>query len=1032
MTLTTPVARSDPGQSEDAKVTTCGGPKEAATRLQQRIEQAGETLQGLSVFVSGNALDVPPPASLFIVDLADEDAIKRRVAELAEAAKAKQPVPPQPGSVADCASRYPELAAQSAELDSLKTGINRLRLEFLSLPRVRRDALVSSQQSVLAHGQKVVELEHERASAERQQSEASGLIETAEAQARSEITVDLRELASQRALLEKSREEIAGLQVRFSTHLRERTEGYRNTASQLSGLASVLTQGYLPQKINAAYDQTVQIWRQLVDQGFERIVDPQRYEPLPTLPAVPVMLLSRLGADPQAGAYQDAYRKAQIEYASVAALRQERFAEERNSLFRLLLQASKLRSELLKETAAIDHTPAFQLAENYFSDLYREIRIVPYRLYAFLMTQFLDIREKAGTGMLGLLEISGQLAIFALLVAIPFAIFYSVRGIGGWLDGLRREMIREQMHLTEARRRMVRATAIVIRRINVYLPWVVMLLGIWLAERLIAATVFADIAAVLPYLAYYVWFRIFVNLVSGLMGIIAYTGTLKGVSAVGVRIQHTAKRVGAFFFIALAMQHATLDVVGEALVYRIVSALMLYLGAVICFVAARQWRDEIVSRADRVLPVWLAGRVQQVCSGWLSWFGCLPALILLIGGMSFARVRNWAGETDLFKHIGAEIFRRRIEGTVGGGTENAAQKKNGVLPAEYLNWFDLGAPEDASLLIEPSNGIVERIQAIVQAWTRESGGEHSLAIYGDKGSGKSSLLRVVENASQGCRVIKITVPAKLASRAGALEFFSKSLALDLAEGLASLAAMDKRSEKTLVLVDEAHNLFLAKPGGFEGYQAFMELVNANTTNLFWCVNFNRRSWDYLEGAFGRGQLFRNTLEIPPLTDADVQNLILRRHRHTGFLLSYDTIIRATQGPDDFTGLAQIETQFFRLLWGQSKGNPRAAIVLWTSALSPAGKDRLKVGIPYYRPIIGLAKLGDEALFVYAAIVRHENLTVAEAVATTSLPEAVVRDAIRAGINANAIACGEDKRYRFSPTAQFALIQFLLGKNFIHG
>ncbi|BAN34122.1 hypothetical protein SCD_n00273 [Sulfuricella denitrificans skB26] len=75
------------------------------------------------------------------------------------------------------------------------------------------------------------------------------------------------------------------------------------------------------------------------------------------------------------------------------------------------------------------------------------------------------------------------------------------------------------------------------------------------------------------------------------------------------------------------------------------------------------------------------------------------------------------------------------------------------------------------------------------------------------------MLRVVENASQGCRVIKITVPAKLATRASALEFFSKSLALDLAEGLASLAAMDKRSEKTLVLVDEAHNLFLAKPGG---------------------------------------------------------------------------------------------------------------------------------------------------------------------------------------------------------------------------
>lgn len=1013
--------------AEEAKLPesrpTCAEATVVADTLRQRLEQARATLAGLATFVAGESLGEIPAASLFIVDLADEKAIERRL----DALRAFRNSPP-PQAV-DCAAQYPELAAEVTAMTELQAEINRLRLEFLSLPRARREALVNAQQSLLVHAESASELAREQAVAERQQSESSLSLENAEQQARSAATAHLREIAAQRAVLEKAREDLAGIQIQFSSDLRARADMHGRIAERLSGLAATLTQASTADAIARAYEESAGIWRGLVDQIFARIADPGRYEPIPRLPALSVALLARAGDEAVAADYRAAHLAAVAEHKRLSVLRQQRYAEERNNVFRLFLAASKLRSELLKENVARGNARVTALSEAYFADLYREVRIVPYRLYAFVTTTYIDFREQARGGFDGLFNIARQVMIFALFVALPFLVYQALRRAVAKLESLRYRMLREQLNLPEARQRAARLATIAIQRVNAYLPWAVMLAAIWLAESLVADTVFADVAAVLPYIAYYIWYRIFVTAVASGLGIIAYSGAMQSLTTRRKRVQRMAQRVGAFFFIALALRHATQDVVGEALVYQLVVAAMIYLGLVICAVAARHWRAEIAAAARRALPAWAATRIERYCAGRLSWFVCLPALILVVAGLTVRQIHEWASQTDALKRVTAELFRRRVESATqdkGGSKASAAPP-----PDDYLAWFDLGAPADATLIVEPSTGITTDVLEAVETWKRTVGGEHSLALVGDKGSGKSSLLRVIEHVGKDCSVVKITVPPKLVTREAVLAFFSEQLGLDLSRGAETLVASDAMREQTLILVDEAHNLFFAAIGGFAGYRAFMELVNAGTANLFWCAAFNRRAWDYLLGVFGSNQYFRNALPVPPMSDADIQKLILTRHRRTGYAVSYDAIIRATQSPEEYGGMAQIETQFFRLLWGQSKGNPRAAIVLWRSALHAAGGKHLKVGIPRYKPIKGLEKVGDDALFVYAAILRHENLTAEEVIATTDLAPGVVHDALRVGIDCEAIARGEDRRYRASPTAQFALVQLLMGKNFIH-
>lgn len=183
-----------------------------------------------------------------------------------------------------------------------------------------------------------------------------------------------------------------------------------------------------------------------------------------------------------------------------------------------------------------------------------------------------------------------------------------------------------------------------------------------------------------------------------------------------------------------------------------------------------------------------------------------------------------------------------------------------------------------------------------------------------------------------------------------------------------LKSATNSGRETIVLLDEAHNFFLAHPDGFEGYRVFQKMRVETAPTHFWYATFNHHSWNYLNGVFGTALGWPRSLEMPPFSENDLRQLIMKHHHRTKFRLSYDTIISAAQSPDELGAAGQIETQFFRLLWGQSKGNPRTGLVLWLSSLRRAADGRLHVSIPQYQAPKALLSMSDDQLSVCAAVV----------------------------------------------------------------
>lgn len=162
----------------------------------------------LTAFIAGSVLEDIPPAALFTVNLQDEDAIKRRIVELKSFADHPELGMPQLSrTVISCLGDNAEYTDTVGRLRDNEQAVNTLRLQFLGLSAEQRTGLLNAQEEARRHENVVQQLEQERSDALAQQQLAERSIEVAQQQAKDALTSDLRELASQRALIEKVRQE---------------------------------------------------------------------------------------------------------------------------------------------------------------------------------------------------------------------------------------------------------------------------------------------------------------------------------------------------------------------------------------------------------------------------------------------------------------------------------------------------------------------------------------------------------------------------------------------------------------------------------------------------------------------------------------------------------------------------------------------------------------------------------------------------------------------------------------------------------
>jgi len=88
--------------------------------------------------------------------------------------------------------------------------------------------------------------------------------------------------------------------------------------------------------------------------------------------------------------------------------------------------------------------------------------------------------------------------------------------------------------------------------------------------------------------------------------------------------------------------------------------------------------------------------------------------------------------------------------------------------------------------------------------------------------------------------------------------------------------------KRVVIFDNCHFLYMRKPGGFDIFYEFLDMISSQ--DRIFVTTWNLYTWKYLNEAFGLGRYFPVQIFIPAFNKEDLRLFILKRYGFQTFHL----------------------------------------------------------------------------------------------------------------------------------------------------
>ncbi|MBW2534917.1 MAG: ATP-binding protein [Deltaproteobacteria bacterium] len=346
----------------------------------------------------------------------------------------------------------------------------------------------------------------------------------------------------------------------------------------------------------------------------------------------------------------------------------------------------------------------------------------------------------------------------------------------------------------------------------------------------------------------------------------------------------------------------------------------------------------------------------------LAWV--VPLLVFRIGKRLMAK-------GGLLTYLRAKLLRRMSRRT----RHEEQHATPTTLPERYVEQFPLYPlqGEEGEVLL-PRQKQLDRALAQIERWQKKRL-DGLLVVVGEKGIGKTTFLALLDRAISGVYVTSHTLNRKFRTEQALVADLGEALGFEGGETVGALAAMLRDGGDQVVLLDEAHNVFLRTVDGFRAMEALGRLVNFTSENVFWVLVFNSQAWNFVSRASRHARIFRQVLRLPSWSQDELEELIAKRNERAGLQIEFEELLLDAE--ESSTGgfeLVASADGFFRLLWEVSRGNPRVATYLWLHALTPITDERLRVGLIREEPAAAFDKMDPELLFALAAVAQHENLS----------------------------------------------------------
>lgn len=305
-------------------------------------------------------------------------------------------------------------------------------------------------------------------------------------------------------------------------------------------------------------------------------------------------------------------------------------------------------------------------------------------------------------------------------------------------------------------------------------------------------------------------------------------------------------------------------------------------------------------------------------------------------------------------------------------------RRFGALPGIYQHLFRL-QPQQEERYFCARESELARGAALLRGWLDGRG--LALAVVAEKGGGKTSYLHRLEAEGKGAwQPVWLSLDESISGADQLLPLLAGALGHPEAAGLAELAATLKEDgRRRLLFLENLHNLFLRTVKGFDGLREFLLFLAETREQIGWVVSCGHFGWRYLSRVLPLERYFSRPIRLEGLDARELEDLVLLRHRVSGFRLVFDPPEtgrdrrRLQRLRDERQRHRLLQRRYFDRLRELSAGNIRAALVYWLSSVREIREDTLVIGPPQEFDPAFLQQLPPEDLFYLGALLQHEML-----------------------------------------------------------
>lgn len=327
---------------------------------------------------------------------------------------------------------------------------------------------------------------------------------------------------------------------------------------------------------------------------------------------------------------------------------------------------------------------------------------------------------------------------------------------------------------------------------------------------------------------------------------------------------------------------------------------------------------------------------------------------------------------------------RSIEKTIGlSSFLTETDQKIQELPKSYRELYDLQKPIELDLYVNIDDNI-RNIEKAYSAW--KNGFSSSIAIVGEKGSGKSTLVNIIKSElfkEEEC--INIDISHSVWKIEQVLSLLGSSFGVsDVNRPETIVNALNARENRIIVNLEGLQKLYLRNINGFEALDALLLIISETKDKVFWVCSCSSYAWAFLNKVEGIETHFTHTFLTDNLNEEDIIKVIMNRHDKSVFRLRFepDEATRKSRNykkrlDDPKEMQVYLKKIYFEKLADITEGNTSVATILWLRSIKKIERRTFIIAPIQPVNIETLEILKPDTLFTLAAIVLHDTLKVGE-------------------------------------------------------